>query len=615
MDASDPPRRAWLVINPAAGSVTSDEQLEARICGRLRAAGWQIDVRRTTGEGSAGKIAEQAIRENLDTLVVAGGDGTVGLVASVVAETSVTLGILPMGTFNNVARSIGIPNDLDAALEILIHGRRIRIDACEAGGRRPFFEAAGVGLDATLFPLGEAVKDGQWTRWADIALQTIDYPIQHFHLTLKGTPLKSGWARFEGTRILRRNALLVVIANGPYYGGGFTVAPGARLNDGLLTIGIYRNFSKIELLRHFFSIRRGKLRRSPKVETYRAREIVVRSSSPVSVHADGQPAGTTPVVIRCVPGALRVIAPSPETSEVEKRAAGHEAEEALRRSFAEVRDRATAAETLEKIERSAADIHEDDLDGEDSPAAAGSAIRAATDSVPPEEKPAAALAETAVQAAAADDPEIVDAAIENVAREPTHPAVERGRRLLREELLHRLTPFDRADAAVFLAINHFPHPPAANTAFSKLSRLMTGGHAWLIPLAIGMLVSPANRWERFRRVVPAMYLATFLIEVPVKRYFRRKRPFISIVRAVVVGKKPGSYSFPSGHSAAAFAGATLLAREFPKARPWFFAMAGLVAFSRVYLGAHYPGDVATGSLLGSFLARSFQKLFNRQTPQ
>lgn len=610
MDAPESPRRAWLIINPAAGSVNSDDSLESKITARLRQAGWQIEVRQTSGEGSATRIAEEAIREKIPNLLVAGGDGTVGLVAAVLAETKTRLGILPLGTFNNIARSIGIPDDLDAAIEILLHGRCTEIDACEVGGRRPFFEAAGVGLDATLFPLGEEVKDGQWTRWADIALQTMDYPVQHFQLTLKGTPLRAGRSRREGTRILRRHALLVVIANGPYYGGGFTVAPGARLNDGLLTIGIYRNFSKLELLLHFFSIRRGKVRPSKKVEFLRAREIVIRTASPASVHADGQPVGTTPVVIRCVPRALRVIAPSPETSGAEKAAAEREAANALQRSFAEVRDRRTAAETLEKIERAATGVEEEDVQGDGSPAAAGAAIRTAEEMAPPEEKPAAALAETARQAAAAADPEIVDEAIENAAREPAPPAVERGRRLLREELLHRLAPLDRADAAVFLAINHLPHPPAANSAFSRLSWLMTGGHAWLVPLAIGVLLRPNERWPLIRRVLPAMYLATFLIEVPVKHYFRRRRPFISIVRAVVVGKKPGSFSFPSGHSAAAFAGATLLAREFPKAKPLFFLVAGLVAFSRVYLGAHYPGDVASGSLLGALLARAFRKVFS-----
>ncbi|HET9905506.1 MAG TPA: phosphatase PAP2 family protein, partial [Anaerolineales bacterium] len=102
------------------------------------------------------------------------------------------------------------------------------------------------------------------------------------------------------------------------------------------------------------------------------------------------------------------------------------------------------------------------------------------------------------------------------------------------------------------------------------------------------------------------------VEFPIKAYFRRRRPFISIIQAIVIGKKPGTWSFPSGHSAAAFAGAWLFNRKFPGWSPLTYLIAGQVAFSRVYLGDHYPGDVASGSLLGMLFAMLFRRLLGRK---
>jgi undecaprenyl-diphosphatase len=89
-------------------------------------------------------------------------------------------------------------------------------------------------------------------------------------------------------------------------------------------------------------------------------------------------------------------------------------------------------------------------------------------------------------------------------------------------------------------------------------------------------------------------VASWSAEYPVKAYFRRRRPFIDVVRALVVGKEPGSWSFPSGHTCAAFAAAWILGRYWPRTRP-IFGIAATVGYSRVYVGAHYPSDVPTGA--------------------
>ena len=186
------------------------------------------------------------------------------------------------------------------------------------------------------------------------------------------------------------------------------------------------------------------------------------------------------------------------------------------------------------------------------------------------ERPAAVLAETARQVAGsppATQP-VLDAAIEKAAGQSTTGRaepyeVQRGRSLLREELMRRLKPFDAIDAGLFLQIDRLPPIPRNWTAsFPGAGFLMTGGHAWVVAILVHMLINRRRGLQALLGVVPALYLATFTVEGPIKTYCRRRRPFISLVRAIVVGRKPGSYSISSsGHSAAAFAGAALLQHQ------------------------------------------------------
>jgi membrane-associated phospholipid phosphatase len=186
---------------------------------------------------------------------------------------------------------------------------------------------------------------------------------------------------------------------------------------------------------------------------------------------------------------------------------------------------------------------------------------------------------------------------------------ERQREYLREAVLRRLKPLDALDANLFLLVNHLPHTRLLNRFFYGMTVAFNGGAAWYIVMGIAALRNRLTFKEILREVALPLTITTALVEFPIKAYFRRRRPFITIIQAIVIGKKPGTWSFPSGHSASAFGGAWLLNHKFPSFWGLRYIVASLVAVSRIYLGDHYPGDVTSGTLLGLLFAMFFRRLF------
>jgi YegS/Rv2252/BmrU family lipid kinase len=242
----------------------------------------------------AQRVARDAIADGAEMVVAAGGDGTVGIVATeLIANRAVALGILPLGSVMNVARMLGIPRDVEQAADVIAEGRTRLIDVGEANGVT-FYEATSVGLNAAIFGTAHHFEDGDW-----------------------GSPLKGLWValRYRPARMkitldseeVATRALMVTVSNGAYTGIGMTVAPDARLDDGRFDVRVFRHFSKVELLRHLASIAFGRRRYSPHVSTYRSARVRIESRHPLPVRADAQELGTTPVECESKKGALKVI--------------------------------------------------------------------------------------------------------------------------------------------------------------------------------------------------------------------------------------------------------------------------------------------------------------------
>lgn len=296
---------------------------------------------------------------------------------------------------------------------------------------------------------------------------------------------------------------------------------------------------------------------------------------------------------------------------------------ALKDAVADVDSPEKAAEVIEDLEASTnGESMEDVQRSQPSPATPASAARQVERAAQtaPDEKKAENVLDTTARVIAASDKhqrEVVSEAVQEVLNPeqqgaPSTVANEKEREYLREAVLRRLKPVDALDANLFLFINHLPHTRLLNSIFYGLTVAFNGAAFWYLSLSIAALRNRRKIPEIIREVAIPLTITTALVEYPIKAYFRRKRPFITIIQAIVIGKKPGTWSFPSGHSAGAFAGAWLLNRNFPRRWGLRYFLASMVAFSRIYLGDHYPGDVASGSLLGLLGAMFFRKLFSRR---
>ena len=300
------------------------------------------------------------------------------------------------------------------------------------------------------------------------------------------------------------------------------------------------------------------------------------------------------------------VGPSPEA-----KAAAEPAKEAVKQAIGEIKTPEQAERVAEGLTSTGAQTTERQIreQGGAAPEPA-QAIQATAEATAGTMKAQATLVEAAKQVAGSSGE--TREALEQALVEATNPeqqgvtdAAEREPlELLRTAILKQMKPYQAVDAQAYLAINHLPHPPLANKLMYGLTEIMNGGFGWVLGLVCVALLDGKRGRQALLQTAPPLWFATMTVEYPVKYYFRRRRPFVDIVQAIAVGKKPGTYSFPSGHSAAAFAGAWLLTRHYPWLAALWYVIAGLVGFSRIYLGAHYPGDVFSGALAGTAIAEA-----------
>jgi diacylglycerol kinase (ATP) len=293
-------RRYLFLFNPNAGlksGVTTGAIGESEVRGLISQLGLEGEFVVTRTEAEAVQTVRQAVQQRVDVVVGIGGDGTQGLIARELIGTETALAMIPGGSIMNIGRMLGIPRDVEQALEIIAGGHIRQIDVGQARGQ-VFFEVASVGLNAPVFQAAQRFDAGERRSILEAIWVAIRY-----------RPARMTIRMDEGVVVTR--ALMVTVANGSYTGLGFTVAPHASLDDGLFDVTLFRRFSRTGLLLHFAKIAFGRRTYSPNVTTFRSRVVEVLSASPLPCRADSQDLGETPVLFTCKPGCLRVICAQP----------------------------------------------------------------------------------------------------------------------------------------------------------------------------------------------------------------------------------------------------------------------------------------------------------------
>jgi diacylglycerol kinase (ATP) len=295
-----------IIFNPAAGSAGKKIQaLQALTDGRPH-----MRILESRERGHARELAAEAVRAGCDLVIAAGGDGTIhevvqGLMA---APGRTRLGVLPFGTGNDLARTLGIPDDPAEAVALLEGGgveRAVDLFRVEVAGEiRHGINVAAGGFSGQV---DEMLTDEMKAAWGPLAYVRGALGVLP-DLTAYDTRI--AWDDGELERV---QALNIVVANGKTCGGGTRVAPAADISDGLLDVVIVRYGSLLDLAKIAARLLAGDYTDSDGVDVRRARRVRVASRPGMWFNVDGELVGNEPISFEVVPGALRVIAAPAET--------------------------------------------------------------------------------------------------------------------------------------------------------------------------------------------------------------------------------------------------------------------------------------------------------------
>lgn len=241
-------------------------------------------------------------RSNIDLVIVGGGDGTLNAMVDVLVETQLPLGIIPLGTANDLARTLGIPNSIAEACRIIAEGNLKYIDLGWVNNKY-FFNVASLGLSVKIT---QKLNKGLKRRLGILA-----YAWTALQLLSKTRPF-TAMIGIDGQNI-KVKTLQIAIGNGRYYGGGMPIAHDAQIDDQRLDLYSLEIEHWWQIFPLLWTLPRGQQGLLSWVRTLKGKEIQIQTRKPHSINTDGEITSTTPAMFRVIPAVLGVYIPRQET--------------------------------------------------------------------------------------------------------------------------------------------------------------------------------------------------------------------------------------------------------------------------------------------------------------
>ena len=297
-----------VILNPNAGTADQLSLLEG-----LKQLG-AVGLFTVQGPGHATEVARQAVREGFKRVIAAGGDGTLNEVINGLVDGfgKIELGLIPMGTGNDFARSVFIPPDPAQAVAILNANQIRTVDVVRVDSGTPpsryFINVSAGGFSSVVDEkLEKGSKDLLGTlAYAWSAIKALPELVEHSLRVV-----------FDDDEVVEMSAYNIVVANGCYVAGGIPVAPSARLDDGLLDVMIFRAMPLSKMALMLPSVMAGEHLEDEDVLFRHARKVHITADPPFEFNTDGEVSGQSPVTFEVVPQALHVVVGAPPAEQAE----------------------------------------------------------------------------------------------------------------------------------------------------------------------------------------------------------------------------------------------------------------------------------------------------------